>query len=407
MRIGYACQCLNKMIPSFRTCTKKYVTEELLINIIAHNLQVLDQILDYNNVHSIYLFRISSDIIPFGSSPINTIDWRTMFKTEFQELGEKVKNYGMRVTMHPGQYTILNTPNEDVLRRSVDDLRYHCDILNLMEMDQTNKLILHVGGIYGEKKTAMQRFIKAFFNLDEDIRQRLIIENDDRYYTLADVLSLSKCLHIPVIFDNLHHSLLPSLIDHNLKEILNLVKATWKVTDGRMKIHYSQQDITRRKGAHAFYLNNKEFIDFCESISFLDIDVMMEIKSKNLAALQAIDLLDHEHFNAYSVWNCYRYLILRYSLEIYTELEDNLEHKSVEQFYELIYQALSLKLDDGSFCYQKIYDEWEPLLEEKNRIKLKKALARFQQQKLSEEAIKRAFFSIALFVNQQDSYLFL
>lgn len=134
----------------------------------------------------------------------------------------------MRLSMHPGQYTLLNAINEDVLQRSIADLRYHCDILNLMELDDTSKLILHIGGIYGDKMAAIQRFIFVFHHLDEDIKQRLIIENDDRYYTLEDVLYISDKIQIPVIFDNLHHEILPSFPDLNLYQTLLLVQKSWK-----------------------------------------------------------------------------------------------------------------------------------------------------------------------------------
>lgn len=265
MKIGYACQCLSHTIPSFRTCTRRFATQETLISIIHHNLMVLDQILEYNHLHDIHLFRVSSDLIPFGSSPVNTVDWRAMFQSKFQMLGEKARKFEIRLTMHPGQYTILNTPVEDVLQRSIADLRYHCDILNLMEMDAACKLILHIGGIYGDKTTALQRFQQSFYQLDDDIRQRLIIENDDRYYSLEDVLYLSNQLNIPVIFDNLHHELLPSLFQMSLMDTLDIVKKTWKQQDGRMKIHYSQQDPEKRKGAHAQHLNGALFMEFCKS----------------------------------------------------------------------------------------------------------------------------------------------
>ena len=108
MRIGYACQCLSNTLPKFRTCTMKFATEENLYQIITHNLMVLDEILEYNHQHHIALFRLSSDLIPFGSSPVNMLNWKEEFKEAFHKLGEKAKNYHMRLSMHPGQYTLLN-----------------------------------------------------------------------------------------------------------------------------------------------------------------------------------------------------------------------------------------------------------------------------------------------------------
>lgn len=407
MRVGYACQCLNNAIPSFRTCIQKYVNEALLMELITHNLKVLDQILDYNFHQSILVFRLSSDLIPFGSSPVNTIDWQTIFQKDFQALGEKARKYGMRLSMHPGQYTILNTPREDVLERSILDLRYHCDILNLMEMDMSNKLILHVGGVYGNKEEAMARFTKVFLTLEDDIKKRLVIENDDHYYTLEDVLALSNKLQIPVVFDNLHHDVLPSFIDVPIQDVLKLVKATWKKEDGRMKMHYSQQDEAKRKGAHAIYLDGEAFMRFCKSINFMDIDVMIEVKSKNLAAMQANELLDITPFCFENTWKRYRYLILNNSLAIFNKVEKTTPELSAQMFYALIYQALTSQEENYLGCYQRILEEWYPRLDEKTSLKLQKVLARYQEGKLSLQGVRNAFYAISNVVDQEDSYLFL
>lgn len=407
MKIGYACQCLNNEIPAQRTCIQKSLTHPLLMDIISHNLYVLDEILEYNHDHHITMFRLSSDLIPFGSSPANTMNWKRIFQPQFQSLGEKARGYKIRLSMHPGQYTLLNTPREDVLDRSIIDLRYHCDILNLLGMDTTNKLILHIGGIYKDKPSAIQRFINVFQTLDKDIQDRLVIENDDRYYTLEDVLYIAKHVHIPVIFDNLHHFLLPSLPNLTLKETLKLVQKTWKKQDGQMKIHYSQQDVTRRKGAHAIYLDGEAFMQFCEAIDFMNIDMMLEVKSKNLAVLQALDLLAFVPFDVESVWNHYRYSVLAHSLTLFNSIETTYTKLTAREFYTLLQEALSLHKEDDVTCYQLIYEEWYSLLDEKKQVKLKRALDRFQQHKLSQQALKNTFASIAYHVGQQDSYFFL
>lgn len=406
MKIGYACQCLSNTIPSFRTCTRRFATQETLISIIHHNLMVLDQILEYNHLHDIHLFRVSSDLIPFGSSPVNTVDWKAMFQSKFQMLGEKAKKYEIRLTMHPGQYTILNTPVEDVLQRSIADLRYHCDMLNLMEMDASCKLILHVGGIYGDKTTALQRFQRSFHQLDDDIRQRLVIENDDRYYTLEDVLYLSNQLNIPVVFDNLHHELLPSCSHMSLIDTLDIVKKTWKQQDGRMKIHYSQQDPEKRKGAHAQHLNGAMFMEFCKSMESMDLDIMLEIKTKNLAALKAKDLLNPSSFDLQDTWSHYRYLILRHSLSTFTLLERNLTHMDPVAFYERIDHALQQE-EQADLCYRFLYTEWRLFLSETMDKKLLRSLHRFENQTLSEKGLKNAFLMAAYDIGKENDYLFL
>lgn len=134
----------------------------------------------------------------------------------------------MRVSLHPGQYCVINSPREDVVERSIDELLYHASILEAMGLDATHKMVLHVGGIYGDKQQAMQRFARVYRRLDPIIQKHLIIENDDRYYTVEDVLYLSAQLSIPVVFDNLHHAILPPPVERTQLEWLRLVSGTWE-----------------------------------------------------------------------------------------------------------------------------------------------------------------------------------
>ena len=118
MKIGYACTLVLQDDTKMRSCIAKNASELRLIELIDHNLTALSNILTYNHQQGIKMFRISSDIIPFGSSPINSVDWQTLFQSAFTFLQEQIKRYDMRVSMHPGQYTIINSPNPEVVQRA-------------------------------------------------------------------------------------------------------------------------------------------------------------------------------------------------------------------------------------------------------------------------------------------------
>ena len=108
IKIGYACQAFAVENTQLRSCIMRNANEERLTEIIAHNLDALDRIIEYNRSQEITLFRISSELVPFGSSPVNTLQWDLRFAERFREIGRKLKEYGIRVSMHPGQYTVLN-----------------------------------------------------------------------------------------------------------------------------------------------------------------------------------------------------------------------------------------------------------------------------------------------------------
>ena len=199
MRIGYACTLANPIYGRMKTCRMKDVNEERLQELIAHNLDVLKQMMRYNARNKIQLFRISSDLIPFGSSEVNPLSWWELFQEQLEEIGDFAKKNQIRLSMHPGQYTVLNSPDEQVVQRAVEDLMYHCRVLDAMKLDASNKIILHIGGVYNNREQAIQRFERNYLRLPEQVKRRLVIENDDRSYSADEVLQLAKQLKIPMI----------------------------------------------------------------------------------------------------------------------------------------------------------------------------------------------------------------
>ncbi|MBM6839362.1 UV DNA damage repair endonuclease UvsE, partial [Clostridium saudiense] len=142
----------------------------------------------------IKLFRISSDIIPLGSHKINNYNWWDNNKELLNKIGDYIKSNNMRVSMHPGQYTLLNSPKKDVVEKSILDLSFHCKFLDALNLPASHKIILHVGGVYNNKKSAINRFVTEYNNLDNSIKKRLIIENDERFFSIYDLLEInSRC----------------------------------------------------------------------------------------------------------------------------------------------------------------------------------------------------------------------
>lgn len=288
MRIGYACLTVDVPGTAMRSCMMKNASEDKLYELIEANLQALEHILDYNRIHGIKLFRISSDLIPFGSSPVNTLLWWDIFDRQFVHLGEKIKAYDIRVSMHPGQYTVLNSPEEEVVGRAIKDLLYHTKVLDCLRTGSESKIVLHIGGVYKDKLFAMERFCINYAKLDVSIKQRLVIENDDKSYNIADVLTIGTKLGVPVIFDNLHHEANPP--EQSKSEIfwINECQKTWLKKDGIQKIHYSQQETGKKAGSHSNSIREEEFMDFYSRLQREDLDIMLEVKDKNQSAEKCI-----------------------------------------------------------------------------------------------------------------------
>ncbi len=346
MKIGYACLAIGVEGTSFSTCQLKNLTEPRLQEAIVHNLRSLENLLDYNLANHLLLFRLSSDLIPFGSSPVNTLPWWDLYRETWERLAAKIRDSKMRVSMHPGQYTVLNSPDPEVVRHAQADLRYHERVLDCLHTTASSKIVLHVGGVYGAKTEALERFLRAYQETDPKVRQRLVLENDDRSYDISEVLTLGKKLGAPVVFDNLHHLLHPSPILHSDAEWIALASTTWKKEDGTQIIHYSQPDPSKRRGAHSQSVALDPFLAFVAGLKRSDIDIMLEVKDKNLSALKCLNALSpaKDIVALEKEWGRYKYAVLAHSASSYGKIRELLKDKAaypVLAFYRLVETALA------------------------------------------------------------------
>lgn len=348
--IGYACIALGVPESNMKSTPLKNATDERLCSIIEHNLNALETLIDYNIRQNIKFFRISSDVIPFGSSKALDLPWDDLYRTQLQRIGCKIRKAGIRVSMHPGQYTVLNSPDPDVASRAVLDLTYHARVLDALETNAEHKIILHIGGIYGDKTEALKRFAERYRDLPHHIKKRIVIENDDRLFNIEDVLNLSQSARIPVVYDNLHNAINPSNVAVKDVEWITLASATWQKDDGRQKIHYSQQDPQKRPGAHSPTIAIEPFLSFFQDLP--DVDIMLEVKDKNLSALKCINCVSNQGIASLEAeWARYKYSVLEHDLAAYQALRKLLKDKTAYpavEMYQLIEAALAKEVSVGS-----------------------------------------------------------
>jgi UV DNA damage endonuclease len=223
-------------------------------------------------------------------------NWQEYFKTKFQAIGNYIKKHFIRITMHPGQYTVLNSINDRVFKNSLNELVFHINVLDLLELDRTSKVITHVGGVYGDKEGSIKRFVNRYNSLEKSIKQHYVIENDDKNYNITDCLEISEITGIPVIFDVYHHECNPT--KETIQDVLIKVINTWKPEDGLPIVHYSSEHFLKGKCRHADSIDINHFKNFIESTKNYDFDIMIEIKNKENSVLQAINaILNDERLN--------------------------------------------------------------------------------------------------------------
>lgn len=286
MKIGYP--CINRSIGCTANSTFRLASysEERMASVVKNNLSCLRKILEFNAEKGFLFFRMSSDIVPFASHPVCKFKWASVFKKELLETGDFIKKNFMRISMHPDQFVLLNSPDKNIVRRSMDELKWHCRFLDSMRLDGSAKVQIHVGGAYGNKTEAIKRFIKIYKQLPNLILKRLVIENDDRLFNFSDCLSIHDETGIPLIFDNFHHACNSNGMP--CAEALKSASSTWAEKDGVIMTDYSSQEPGERKGRHAEHMDIRDFSEYLRTNSALDFDIMLEIKDKEKSAVKAL-----------------------------------------------------------------------------------------------------------------------
>lgn len=285
--LGYACICTElrkKDIFTSRTVrleTLKKNGIEYVKDLALQNLRDLLTTLKWNKEHDIYFMRMSSDMFPFASH--QEYGYSIDFAMDIlKEIGDYAKNNNMRLTMHPGQYNVLSSPDDNIIKRTLLDLSHHANIMDAMGLDQHGVMIVHGGGVYGDKKKALERLENNINLLPENIRRRLVLENCEMAYTIEDLLPISEKRLIPIVIDMHHDDINPS--SKNPYYYFKRVFRIWKLRGIKPKIHISNSvpgvslsdsKTVRRK--HSDYI---EFIHKEIYMLTFDIDIMLECKMK-------------------------------------------------------------------------------------------------------------------------------
>ena len=152
MKIGYP--CINRGIgcSANRTFRLASYTENRLLATVRENLECLERILTFNRASGLLFFRITSDLVPLASHPVCTADWQGELRPLFSRVGDLARAGEFRISLHPDQFVLINSPDPGLVQRSVAELEYHAAVLDLMGLDSTARIQIHIGGVYGDLK---------------------------------------------------------------------------------------------------------------------------------------------------------------------------------------------------------------------------------------------------------------
>ena len=296
IRLGYACICqtLDNITTSstytYTNFSKTYNYTKLK-STITSNLSNLIKILTYNKKNDIHFYRISSNLIPLATHTKVSFDYLNEYATYYKVIAKIIAENNMRIDMHPSTYAILNSTKKEVVDSTEKILKYHYNLLSMMEI-QNKIIIIHVGSNTFGKKNSLTRFINNFHKLPAYLKEVIAIENDDKVFTIDDCLYLSEKLAIPVVLD--YHHFTCNNTGKPIEEYLPHIIATWRNITPKM--HFSSPKNKKEYRAHHDYINSNDFIKFLAILKKYntDIDIMIEAKAKDMAMFKLIRELKYQ-----------------------------------------------------------------------------------------------------------------
>lgn len=266
---------------------------------LSRSIDLLDAVFDYLDRSDIRMYRMSSSTVPYGTHPdLPQLDYRRQIaecEEALAELGSKAASLGLRLSTHPGQYTVLNSPDETIAEKARADLEQDALLLDALGQPAEAVIVIHVGGVYGDRAAALDRWAAAYEQLSERARRRVVVEHDETSFDMGDVLELHRRVGVPVVFDFHHHRCNPWPEAADPGDALALAVSTWH-RGVRPKAHFSSprtelRVVGRGRAARLVPPLLDQHADFPSPWDVAaairtarePVDLMLEAKAKDLA----------------------------------------------------------------------------------------------------------------------------
>jgi len=299
MNLGYACINMNLSNQKPKITTNRSMIKrtfeakgiEYASELGLQNSRDLFKILEWNNRMGIKLFRMSSGMFPWATEyDLKDMPDYLAIKTLLRGTGNYAKQMGIRLTSHPGPFNVLTSPKENVVQNTFADLEMHGEVFDLIGLEHSpyNKINIHCNGVYGDKKSAMDRFCENFKRLSKSVQTRLTVENDDKetMYSVKDLMYIHNKIGIPIVFDYHHHRFNTGGLTE--EEALKLAVSTWP--EGiKPVVHYSESKALHENNDKLKPQAHSDYINQLPNLYGMDVDVMVEAKMKELSILHFID----------------------------------------------------------------------------------------------------------------------
>jgi UV DNA damage endonuclease len=300
-RLGFAVKVLGAPEPMKEADSRRWQSGPSL----GRSIELLHAVFDHLERIDVRMYRMSSNVVPYGTHPdLPQFDYRRQIEgcaDALVALGARAGRLGLRLSMHPGQYTVINGADPDLRNRSLAELEAGAALLDALGAGPEATVVVHVGGLYADRGSALDRWAAAWELLSDAARARVGLENDERLFGIDDVLELHRRTGVRIVYDHHHARILPGALPP--AEALAAAMATWPA-GVRPKVHLSSPRTaaaverrpvpgTRRRrevvvppplGPHADMVSPWDFLELIR-LAPAAVDVMLEAKAKDVALL--------------------------------------------------------------------------------------------------------------------------
>ena len=285
----------------------KAVAEQKLWDLMVQNIEATRLLVEKvgNLDESLRMVRLSSDILPGFTEPTWGYFWHrpdvvSYAERHFEDVGRLARERSVRLSFHPGQFTVLASDNPDIVNRSIEEFEYHATMARWMGFGrsfQDFKINVHIAGRAGPEGIR-----SAYKRLSPEARNTLTIENEEISYGLDDCLLLSDI--VPIVLDIHHHWVREgSYIDPKDARVTRVIDS-WRGVRPVMHYSVSREDVLvghssndvpimdtllesghkkQKLRAHSNFYWNDAVNKWAASFS-PNFDIMCESKAKNLAS---------------------------------------------------------------------------------------------------------------------------